>query len=131
MPAPPITLVHLKTSRQQAQFGIIDRYWFEWQNRKNNGAIVLRIEFLDAAGNVVVESSVKLPKVKIKSFIPATETEPQKPVYDSSVWIQIDDVVREVMPVSFRYYTLTGLFSKSESVTSELVGKFEDISQHG
>ncbi len=131
MPAPCLTLKHLKTSKQYEGADLIVRYWFEWQDRRDLATVLLGIDLLDADNQVLAQSRTKLPGVKITNYIPATETSPQKPVYDKTVWVMIDDVVRANMPVAFRYYVLTGLFKKSDMVTVPLDGKFDDISSNG
>ena len=110
MTAPSLELIHLKTSKQHKKGTLVTRYWFEWQNRRRLGAIVLRLELLDESGTSLTEVSFKLPKVKITGYLPATDSRPQKPVYDSTIYIKLDDIVRDVLPVSFRYYTPTKMF---------------------
>ena len=122
MPAPSVDLQHLKTSKQFERGNLIYRYWFEWKNRRQLGNIALRLELLDATGVVLTTTRIKLPKVKITGYTPATETSPQKPIYDSTVWIEIDDVIRDEQPVSFRYHTLSGLLSKSDRVECRMDG---------
>jgi hypothetical protein len=127
MPAPSLTPTHLKTSKQIERGNLVNRYWFEWSNRKQLSGTVVRLELLDDAGQVLTTASFQLPKVKITGYVPASETSPQKPIYDSTVWIKLDDIVRDQMPASFRYYTV-GVTSKSEAVTSPMQGVYEDLS---
>lgn len=132
MATPSLTQAHLKTSKQYQRTNLIHRYWFEWQNRRTLKAILLRIELLGPDGTVLTTSSVQLPKVKITGYLPATDTSPQKPVYDSTVWIQLGDIIRDTLPTSLRYYTLSGLtMSKSDSVTVPMNGTYDDISHYG
>lgn len=128
---PLLSIRHLKTSRQYNKADLRLRYWFQWSDRTNLGAIVVRLSLFDKVGIKVTEASVKLPKVKITGSVPATETSPAKPIYDSSVFIQLDDIDRENLPVSFSYYVVTGVFKKSAVVEGEMNGQFEDLSKHG
>ncbi|MCX6217588.1 hypothetical protein [Spirosoma sp.] len=127
MPAPCLELTHLKTSQQFDNELDLDVmvYWFQWSNRTRLGKLEIEIELLDQAGAVVAPSRTHMPAVKIVGY---TGKNPQHPVYSASVWIQIMDLVRSPRPVSFRYYTVTGLFKRSETVTAPLDGAFNDIS---
>ena len=132
MKQPPcLTLTHLKTSKQFNGTSMIHRHWFEWSNRRQLSNLIVRLELLNADGAVVTKASIRLPKVKITGYSPATETEEQKPVYSSSVWIQLDDTLREPRPTQFRYYTIVGFDKRSETVTVNMDGKYEDISHLG
>lgn len=111
MPAPSLTLSHLKTSRQHEGATLINRYWFQWSNRKNLTAQVVRVELLDDAGQVLTKGSVQLPKVKRTG---------------GPVWFHLDDIPREP-PTQLRYYTVN-LLSKSEAVTAPMAGQFDDLS---
>ncbi|GAB3225944.1 hypothetical protein [Spirosoma arcticum] len=131
MLAPCLTLTHLKTSKQYEGASLINRYWFEWSKRRELSNLIVRLELLDATGLIVTTTSIRLPKVKITGYSPATETEPGKPIYNSTLWVHIDDVVLEPAPTHFRYSTIVGFARKSEVVTAAMDGKYEDISQLG
>ena len=130
MPAPALTLSHLKTSKLYKGTQLVNRYWFQWQDRTNLASFVIRLELLDEDGNKVTESNIQLPKTKITGYVPETETDPQRPMYDIPVFIQIDDIPRDKPAVSFRYRTVTGLFNKSEQVTGDMTGLLEDLSMY-
>ena len=126
MPAPALDLRHLKTSRQRENGFLIRRYWFEWQNRRQLDRLVIRIELLSAIGTVLTDASFRLPKTRITGYVP---DEPKRSIYDGSVWLQLDDIDRvDEPPAIARYYTITGLNKKSETVDLALSGIFDDLS---
>ncbi|MVM30472.1 hypothetical protein GO755_10540 [Spirosoma sp. HMF4905] len=128
---PSIALRHLSTKKQyNEQQTLVYRYWFEWFDRRSLAALVVRIDLLDKAGKVLTTTSIQLPKVKLTGSIASQETGVQQPLYDSSVWIRIDDVITHEA-TQFSYYTLAGLFTKSASVTMTMDHKVEDLSMHG
>ncbi|UHG93248.1 hypothetical protein [Spirosoma oryzicola] len=130
MPKPSLTLVHLKSSVQYDGPDLITRHWFQWSNRKSLGSIVLRVELLDSDGKVLTEGRFELKKTTVTGYLPNDEQGNEQPIYDTSVWLQLDDVVRDAKPWQFRYFT-ANLLSKSDKVTADMSGKFEDISQLG
>jgi len=130
MPQPSLTITHLKTSKQVEKMDVIHRHWFQWSDRKNLSNVVVRIELLNADGTVHTTVSVKLQKTRITGHAPAADGSGSKPVYDQPVFIQIDDVP-EVRPTHFRYYTVSGVLTKSEKVTAEMAGIYEDITVYG
>ncbi len=131
--SPCLTLTHLKTSKQYDTdpHKLYHRHWFQWSDRRQLSHLIVRIELLDADGKLVTKSSIPLPKVKVTGYSPATETDEQKPIYDGTVWIQIDDVVRQPAPTQFRYYTIVSFDKRSETVSVTMEGKYEDISHLG
>lgn len=126
MPASPLSIAHIKTSKQYDGALLINRYWFQWSDRRNLSNLVVRFDLLDDAGNVLTTSSVKLPKVSITGYMPGDS----KPVYSGTVFITIDDVATH-QATQFRYYVVTGILTKSDSVTGPMVGLVEDLSMHG
>lgn len=130
MPKPSLKLTHLKSSTQYDDPGLITRHWFEWSNRKSLGSIILRVELLDADGKVLTEARFELKKTVVTGYLPKDANGEEQPIYDTSVWLQLDDVVRDVKPVKFRYFT-ANVLSKSDKVTADMSSNFEDISQLG
>ncbi|GAB4023318.1 hypothetical protein GCM10028808_73400 [Spirosoma migulaei] len=131
MPAPSLDITHIKTSKQYAGEGlrrkIILRYWLQWSNRRDLSRTVLRLELYDEAGNKATEANLQLPKVKVTGYVPASETSPAMPIYDSAVVIKLDDMDREKPPVSFRYWTVNALFTNSDIVEGQMSGVFDDL----
>ena len=130
MPAPSIDIVHLKTSRQYEGSTLINRYWFQWQNRRNLGNTAVRLELLDASGTILTTATVRLPKVKITGYTPAPDGKSQQPIYSCSVWIKLDDAPRTPPPTHVRYCTVN-VFTKSYTVQQPMNGTYEDISYYG
>lgn len=121
MPAPSLTITHLKTSRQHEGGQLINRYWFQWSNRKSLASQAVRVELLDEQGKLLTQASVQLPKVKRTGGTDAA------PVYDGAVWFYFDDVPTHE-PRQLRYYTVN-LLSKSDSATAPMDGVQDDLSQ--
>ncbi len=126
MAIPCLDIQHLKTSRQHEETGLQNHYLFQWQNRRQLGPVVLQLDLLDARGKVITTSRTKLPKVRVTSYVPATATQPSQPLYDSSVFVEIDDVVPDELPTTFRYRTISGAFKKSDVVSGPMNGTYED-----
>jgi len=122
MSTPSVDLQHIKTSQQYEGDSLINRYWFQWKNRRVLTNVIIRLDLLDQDGKVLTTTSVKLSRTKITGYTPATKTEPQRPIYDGSVWIHIDDVVRDEQPAQFSFYTVTGSSQKSEVVIGKIDG---------
>lgn len=130
MQKPCLTLQHLKTSRQYDDGSLIFRHWFQWSERKNLKSIVVRVQLLDKEQNQLTEGSFQLKKTIVRNYLYNDEGK-QQPVYDTNIWLQLDDIVREEVPAFFRYYTVEGVGKKSESITVEMSGLFEDLEQLG
>ncbi|HLL95844.1 MAG TPA: hypothetical protein VK404_12770 [Spirosoma sp.] len=126
MPSPHVDLLHLKTSRQEQDGSLIERYWFQWSNRRKWGKMALRLDLLDEQGKPISRSVIRLPPVRVQGYIPPTGTRPQQLIYDSDVRIYLDLMVGERQPVFFSYCTI-GVY-KSESVRGLLKGKLEEES---
>lgn len=92
MPAPPLTITHLKTSKQYEGAKLLNRYWFEWTSRINLSNLVVRFDILNDAGQVLTTASVKLPKVKVTGYVTAVDGVSQQAVYDSTVFIKLGDI---------------------------------------
>lgn len=124
---PALTLSHLISKKQHDdQLVLIRKHWFQWSDRRTLSALVLRIDLLDAAGAIIDNASVRMPKVKVTGHVPG---DPPQPIYDSPVFIALDGPV-DRQPVSFRYYTVEGVMKKSAPVTTAFTEKFEDLSMY-
>ncbi|AUD02389.1 hypothetical protein [Spirosoma pollinicola] len=130
MAIPCLDIQHLKTSHQNEPSGLINRYWFQWKNRRQLGNVTVRLDLLDVKGKILVTSRTKLPKVAVTDYIPATATEPALPIYAGSTLISIDEPASDEKPTSFRYTTESGAFKKSDLATGPLDGIYEDLSMN-
>lgn len=128
MPAPCLSLKHVKTAKQYEDGHLIFRHWFQWSERKNLKSIVVRIQLLDKDKNKLTEGSFQLKKTVIRNYLYNDEGV-QQPIYDTSVWLQLDDIVRDEVPAFFCYFTVEGVGKKSESVKVEMGGLYEDLEQ--
>lgn len=125
MASPHVDLLHLKTSRYEQDGSMIERYWFQWSNRRKGGKMALRLDLLDEQGKQITRSVIRLPSVRVQGYIPPSDTRPQQLIYDSNVRIHLDLVVGERQPVFFSYCTV-GVY-KSESVRGLLRGPLEEV----
>ncbi len=89
MHPPSVDLIHLKASRLQVAGLLLDRYWFGWSNRCKGGTLVLCLELLDEAGQVIRESAISLPPVKVRGYVPPTDTRLHQLRYDADVRLQL------------------------------------------
>lgn len=108
---------------------MVTRYWFQWINRRQLGAVTLRLDLLDARGKVVLTSRLKLPKVTVTGYEPATAQEPALPRYNHPAFLNLDQPVgdEQLTPTAFRYTTESGAYKKSEVVTGSLDGHHEAV----
>ena len=109
---PDLNFNCINTSKQHQGAKVINRYWLGFLNHANSSNLVIRLDFPDKDGNTLFTASVKLPRS----------------LSAESRWIQIDGVDHDTLPASIRYFTVSGILTKSESATALMDGKFEDLS---
>lgn len=122
---PSLTLSHIKTNNYYEDSVLFHRHWFEWSDRKDLRTIVLRIELLNAEGNILFETGLKLPKVTIVGF--SGSERDRKPIFSSSVQLSLNTIADQ-QPSSFRYYTMGGMDKKSAAGTGFIDSKLYKLS---
>ncbi|ARK13069.1 hypothetical protein A6C57_23520 [Fibrella sp. ES10-3-2-2] len=117
MPKPSLTLTHLKTSKQYEAGQTINRYWFQWADRKSLDIVNVRLLFRGAGGVALADAGVKLAKTK------GTEIGG----YDTPRWFSVDLPADHPTIEQVQYYTVRNLVSSSDKEVVALTGKQDDL----